>query len=96
VEIRLLYRPPDSSIYRVLELGDYGLDVFEGVCSDLLSLYDEVFFLGDFNVDLLYPGHVLFKPFSDLLETFMMLLFCRRGGCLLNFWTCSWRLFLLM
>jgi hypothetical protein len=74
VEIRLLnrvifvgsvYGPPNSSIvYCKLELGDYGLEAFEGVCSDLLSLYGEVFILGDFNVDLLDPGHALFKPFS--------------------------------
>jgi hypothetical protein len=49
------------------------LDAFEGLCSDLLPLYgDEVFILGDFNVDLLDPGHVLFMPFSNLLETFML------------------------
>jgi hypothetical protein len=35
-----LYRPPNSSIvYRALESGDYSLDAFEGVCSDLLCLY---------------------------------------------------------
>jgi hypothetical protein len=55
VEIRLLnrvilvgsvYRPPNSSIvYRALESGNYGLDAFEGICSDLLSLYGEVFIL---------------------------------------------------
>jgi hypothetical protein len=38
----------------------------------LFSLYGEVFILRDFNVDLLDPGHVLFEPFSDLLETFML------------------------
>jgi hypothetical protein len=48
------------------------LDAFEGVCSDLLSLYGEVFILGDFNVDLPDLGHVLFEPFSDLLEIFML------------------------
>jgi hypothetical protein len=55
-----LYRPPNSSIvYRALmESGVYGLDAFGGVCSDLLSLYGKVFILGDFNVDLHYPGHV--------------------------------------
>jgi hypothetical protein len=78
VEIRLVncvilvgsvYRPPNSSIVnRALESGNYGLDV----CSDLLSLYGEVFVLGDFNVDLLDPGHVLFMPCSNLLETFMI------------------------
>jgi hypothetical protein len=42
-----VYRPPNTSIvYRVLDLGDYGLDAFEGVCSDLLSLYGDVFTLG--------------------------------------------------
>jgi hypothetical protein len=79
VEIRLLnqvilvgsvYRPPNSSIvYRALESGNYGLDAFEGICSDFLSLYGEVFILGDFNVNLLDPGQVLFEPFYDLLET---------------------------
>jgi hypothetical protein len=48
------------------------LDAFEGICSDLLSLYGEVFNLGDFNSELLDPGHVLFASFSDLLETFML------------------------
>jgi hypothetical protein len=68
-----VYRPHNSSIiYRALESGDYGLEAFEGVCSDLLSLYGEVFILGDSNVDLLDPDHVLFEPFSDLLETFML------------------------
>jgi hypothetical protein len=55
-----------------LESGDYGLDAFEVVCFDLLSFYGEVFILGDFNVDLLDPGHGLFEPFSDLLATFML------------------------
>jgi hypothetical protein len=82
VEIRLLnwvflvgsvYSSPNSSIvYRTLESEDYDLDAFEGVCSDVLSLYGEVFTLGDFNVDLLDPGHVLFEPYSDLLKTFML------------------------
>jgi hypothetical protein len=73
VEIRLLnrlilvglvYSPPISSIvYCALELGDYGLDSFEGVSSDLMFLYGEVFILGDFNIDLLDPGHVLFEFF---------------------------------
>jgi hypothetical protein len=68
-----LYRPPNSSIvYRALESGVYGLDAFGGVCSDLLSLYGKVFILGDFNIDFLYPGPVLFEPFSDLLKTFML------------------------
>jgi hypothetical protein len=81
-EIRLLnwvilvgsvYGPPNSSIvYRTLESGDYGLEAFESVCSEVLSLYGEVFILEDFNVDLLDPGHVLFVPFSDLLKTFML------------------------
>jgi hypothetical protein len=62
VEIRLLnrvilvgsvYRLPNSSIgYRALVSGDYGLEAFEGVCSDLLSLYGEVFILGDFKCRL--------------------------------------------
>jgi hypothetical protein len=51
---------------------DYGLDAFEGICSGLLSLYGEVFNLGDFNAELLDPGHVLFALFFDLLETFML------------------------
>jgi hypothetical protein len=106
VEIRLLnrvildgsvYRLPNSSIvYRALESGDYGLEAFEGICSDLLSLYGEVIILRDFNVDLLGPGHVLFEYFSDLLETFMLhnvtILSTRR----VNFWTCSCCLFLLV
>jgi hypothetical protein len=79
-----VYRPPNFSIVcRALESGYYNLDAFEGVCSDLLSLYGEVFILGDFNADLLVPGHVLFAFFSDLLET------CRKEGCLVNFLTCS-------
>jgi hypothetical protein len=55
LEIRLLnrvvllgsvYRPPISSIVNhALESGDYGLDSSEGVCSDLLFLYGEVFIL---------------------------------------------------
>jgi hypothetical protein len=55
VEIRLLnrivlvgsvYRPPISSIVNCeLESGDNVLDAFEGVCSDLLSLYAEGLFL---------------------------------------------------
>jgi hypothetical protein len=60
------------AVYRALESGDYGLEAFEGVCSDLLSFYDEVFILGDFNVDLLDPGHVLIETFYDLLETFII------------------------
>jgi hypothetical protein len=57
------YRPHNCSVfYRALE----------GVCSDLLSLYGEVFILGDFNVGVLDPDHVLFAPFSDLLETFRL------------------------
>jgi hypothetical protein len=44
--VGLVYRPPNSSIvYRGLESGDYGLEAFEGVSSDLLSLYGEVLFL---------------------------------------------------
>jgi hypothetical protein len=44
-----VYRPNNSSnVYRALESGDYGLDAFEGVCSDLLSLYGDVF-IGDFH-----------------------------------------------
>jgi hypothetical protein len=104
VEIRLLnrvilvglvYRPPNSSIvYRALESGNYGLDAFEGICSDFLSLYGEVFILGDFNDDLLDPGHVLFEPFSDLLETFMLhnvaiLLTSRVSGKLLDLFLVS-------
>jgi hypothetical protein len=59
-----VYRPPNFSIVcRALESGYYNLDAFEGVCSDLLSLYGEVFILGDFNADLLVPGHVLFAFF---------------------------------
>jgi hypothetical protein len=93
-----VYRLPYSSIvYRALESEDYGLEAFEGVCFDFLSLYGEVIILGDFNVDLLDPGHVLFKSFSDLLETYMLMLpFCQRGGGLVNFWTCSCYLFLLV
>jgi hypothetical protein len=58
-----VYRPPNSSVF---------YSALEGVCSDWLSLYGEVFILGDFNVGVLDPGHVLFAPFSDLLETFML------------------------
>jgi hypothetical protein len=86
-----VYRLPRSSIfYRALESGDYGLEVFEDVCSDLLFLYGDVFILGNFNVALLDPGHVLFAPFSGVLCS-IMLLFSRRrrGGCLVSFWTCS-------
>jgi hypothetical protein len=55
VEIRLfnrvilvgsVYRPPNSSIvYRAMDSGDYDLKAFEGVSSDLLSLYGEILFL---------------------------------------------------
>jgi hypothetical protein len=35
-------------------------------------LYEEVCLLGDFNVDLLDPGHSLFARFLDFLEMFML------------------------
>jgi hypothetical protein len=51
-----VYRPPNSSVF---------YSALEGVCSDWLSLYGEVFIRGDFNVGVLDPGHVWFAPFSD-------------------------------
>jgi hypothetical protein len=37
--VGLVFRPPNSSIvYHALKSGDYGLEAFDGVCSDLLSL----------------------------------------------------------
>jgi hypothetical protein len=48
------------------------LQALEEICSDLLPLYGEVCLLGDFNVDLLDPGHSLYPRFLDFLEMFML------------------------
>jgi hypothetical protein len=108
VEIRLLNRvifvgsvcrPPNFSIVnRALESGDYGLEAFDGVSSDFLSMYGEVFILGDFNVHLLDPCPVLFELFSDLFETFILhnVAILPTRGCLVNFWTGFWSQFLLV
>jgi hypothetical protein len=58
-------------MYRSLD-GDYGLQALEEIFSDLLPLYGDVCLLGDFNVDLLDPGHSLFPRFLDFLEMFML------------------------
>jgi hypothetical protein len=55
--------------------GGYGLGAFESICSDLLSLYGEVFILGDFNVNLLDTLR-LSRIYLRFLCS-IMLLFCR-------------------
>jgi hypothetical protein len=72
VRVATIYRPPNISVvYHSLD-GDYGLQTLEEICSDLLPLYGEFCLLGDFNVDLLDPGHSLFPRFLDFLEMFML------------------------
>jgi hypothetical protein len=56
---------------RVLNLGDYGLQALEEICSNLLPLHGEVCLLGDFNVALLDPSNSFFPRFLDFLEIFM-------------------------
>jgi hypothetical protein len=56
----LPYRKNRDNINNQIRYGGLWMDLGRlGVCSKLLSLYGEVFILGDFNVDLLDPGHVL-------------------------------------
>jgi hypothetical protein len=55
----------------VLNLGDYGLQALEEICSNLLPLHGEVCLLGYFNVALLDPSNSFFPRFLDFLEIFM-------------------------
>jgi hypothetical protein len=71
VLVATIYRPPNTSVvYHSLD-GDYGLQTLDEICSDIPPLYGEVCLLGDFNVDLLDPGHSLFARLLDFLEMFM-------------------------
>jgi hypothetical protein len=56
--------PYISFVYHSLD-GDYGL---QEISSNLLPLYGEICLLGNFNVDLLDPGHSLFPRFLDFSE----------------------------
>jgi hypothetical protein len=68
-----IYRPPNSStVYLAQGSGDFGLNELEEICSDLLPRYNDVILLGDFNIDLLDPEHVLFAQLKSLLETYML------------------------
>jgi hypothetical protein len=71
VLVATIYGPPNTSVvYHSLD-GDYDLQALKEICSDLLRLYGEFCLLGDFNVDLLDPGHSLFARFLDFLKMFM-------------------------
>jgi len=44
----------------------------ENILSELLPLYNDVYLLGDFNVNLLTTGDSLFNSFSAILSIFML------------------------
>jgi hypothetical protein len=88
VLVATIYRPPNASIvYHSLDVGDYGLQALDEIYWNLLPLYGYVYLLGDFNADLLDPGHSLFPGFLDFLEILCnVAIFRTRGasGKLLN------------
>jgi hypothetical protein len=55
--VATIYRPPNTSVVYHSLNDDYSLQALEEICSNLLPLHGEVCLLGDFNVDLLDPGH---------------------------------------
>jgi hypothetical protein len=72
VLLATIYRPPDTLVvYHSLD-GDYGLPGSGGDLRELPTIVWGGCLLGDFNVDLLDPGHPLFPRFLDFLEMFML------------------------
>jgi hypothetical protein len=79
--------PPNTSVVYYLFGDDYGVQALDEICSNLLPLYGEVCLLGNFNVDLLDPGHSLFEGswISWSYLCYAMWLFFRRKKRLANF-----------
>ncbi len=71
--VGLIYRPPNTSIvYRGIDAGNFGLFELEKILADLMPKYEQTYLFGDFNIDILDKNSVLYDPFVEILNMFML------------------------